>query len=410
MEFISTSLPYKGAMSSLIGGRKENQDTVGYAETGRGLLLVVCDGMGGGPAGKTASAIATNAIIAYVRAGKPIPHFVENLLGIAPVAAPVPPEPLQSSDVPPAPAVPEPKVTEDAPAARQDNSTVLHDAVKYANACLNEAIALHPAFRGMGTTATAVLIDNRCAVLAHVGDSRIYQLRSGHIVFRTADHSFVGQLVRDGKLTEEQARLSAKSNIITRALGVDNDVDVDIDVRPYEKGDRFVLCTDGIWGAMPQPELVKELSQKAELGGVLDSLNSSVDTIGHGKGGHHDNFSAIIMETKINSILKEQMSTKIKITGIILAAVCFVSIIVNIVLFATRESSTDTNVVKNLTMQVDSLRSANDSLAVKLSEANERNIQNEMKIQKVLTELSGDAKSSEATTQKTARKTGKKRK
>lgn len=104
------------------------------------------------------------------------------------------------------------------------------------------------------------------------------------------------------------------------------------------------------------------------------------------------------------------MSTKIKITGIILATVCFVSIIVNIVLFATRESSTDTNVVKNLTIQVDSLRSANDSLAVKLSEANERNIQNEMKIQKVLTELSGDAKSSEATTQKTARKSGKKRK
>ena len=104
------------------------------------------------------------------------------------------------------------------------------------------------------------------------------------------------------------------------------------------------------------------------------------------------------------------MSTKIKITGIILAAVCFVSIIVNIVLFATREPSTDTNVVKNLTMQVDSLRSANDSLAVKLSEANERNIQNEMKIQKVLTELSGDAKSSEATTPKTARKSGKKRK
>lgn len=248
-----------------------------------------------------------------------------------------------------------------------DNSTVLRDAVKYANACLSEAIALHPAFRGMGTTATAVLIDNKCAVLAHVGDSRIYQLRSGRIVFRTADHSFVGQLVRDGKLTEEQARLSAKSNIITRALGVDSDVDVDIDVRPYEKGDRFVLCTDGIWGAMPQPELVKELSQKAELGGVLDSVNSSVDTIGIGKGGHHDNFSAIIMETKTNSILKDQMSKKIKITGIILAALCFISILTNIILISNRTPAQEK--LDTLQCQNDSLRSDTAKLGKNLREA-----------------------------------------
>lgn len=361
MEFISTSLPYEGAMSSHIGGRKENQDTVGYSETGRGLLLVVCDGMGGGPAGKTASAIAANAIIAYVKTGKPIPHFVENLLGVAP-AAPVQTEAKPSDDS--EPPLPEPKIGEETVA---DNSTVLRDAVKYANTCLSEAIALHPAFRGMGTTATAVLIDNKCAVLAHVGDSRIYQLRSGRIVFRTADHSFVGQLVRDGKLTEEQARLSAKSNIITRALGVDSDVDVDIDVRPYEKGDRFVLCTDGIWGAMPQPELVKELSQKAELGGVLDSVNSSVDTIGIGKGGHHDNFSAIIMETKTNSILKDQMSKKIKITGIILAAVCFISILINVILLSNRTPAQEK--LDALQCQNDSLKSDTTRLGKDLREA-----------------------------------------
>lgn len=286
---------------------------------------------------------------------------MENLLGIAP-SAPVQTETKPSDDS--EPPLPEPKIGEETVA---DNSTVLRDAVKYANACLSEAIALHPAFRGMGTTATAVLIDNKCAVLAHVGDSRIYQLRSGRIVFRTADHSFVGQLVRDGKLTEEQARLSAKSNIITRALGVDSDVDVDIDVRPYEKGDRFVLCTDGIWGAMPQPELVKELSQKAELGGVLDSVNSSVDTIGIGKGGHHDNFSAIIMETKTNSILKDQMSKKIKITGIILAALCFISILTNIILISNRTPAQEK--LDTLQCQNDSLRSDTAKLGKNLREA-----------------------------------------
>lgn len=382
MDYISTSLPYEGATSSFIGGRKENQDTVGYSETSRGLLLVVCDGMGGGPAGKTASLIATKAILSYVKNGGPMPNLVEKMLGITPASAP---EPLITSasvqDVAPT-IIQEEKPTEETIDDKETetvrpkgkpggNEEILLNAVKYANSCLCEAISFQPFLRGMGTTTTAVLINEEYAVLAHVGDSRIYQLRGGAVVFRTADHSFVGQLVRDGKLTEEQARLSAKSNIITRALGVEDDVDVDMDVRPYKKGDRFVLCTDGIWGAMPNDELVKEFSQKGDLGGVLDSLNSHVGTIGIGKGGHHDNFSAIIMVTKINSKVKEKMSTKVKITGIILAVVCAISIIVNIILVATRVPSDEKLLKQNIELKekLKALESGNHTPELKFQTA-----------------------------------------
>lgn len=376
MELITTSLPYTGVMSSLIGGRKENQDTVGYSNTSRGLLLVVCDGMGGGPGGKTASFIATKTIIAYVNNGKPVPGIVEDILGMK-VSAPAEDADATVAMVPevPTPAAPS------APAA--DNASLLSEAVKYANRCLHDAVALNPALRGMGTTATVVLLDDERAVLAHVGDSRIYQLRGSRMVFRTADHSFVGELVRNGKLSEEQARLSAKSNIITRALGADTDVDVDIDIRPYEKGDRFILCTDGIWGSMPEPELIKQMARKGDLGVALDTLDANVEAAGMAKGGKHDNYSAIILETQNNSILKEKMSTKVKITGILLAVVCFASIIANIVLLAGSKPAEDPAKIQALTMEVDSLKTVNDSVVMKLNEANAKVIEQEAALQEI---------------------------
>ncbi len=256
MSTITTELPFKGVMTSFIGGRAENQDTCGSTETSRGLLVVVCDGMGGGPAGKTASSLAVATIFAY----------------------------FQNTDT----------LSEEEKTA--DDATFLRTAVCKANKALRDKIAEVPACDGMGTTVVAVLLKDGKATIAHVGDSRVYQLRKRKFVFRTADHSLVAEMVRSGKLNEEQARTSANSNIITRALGVKDEVEVDIDSENYQKGDRFVLCTDGVWGSMPQNDLVKMFTEDKSIDTTVPKVNSAVENAGRDKGGKHDNYTQIIVD------------------------------------------------------------------------------------------------------------------
>lgn len=285
MDFIQPDLPFFGIMTSFIGGRRENQDTCGYSETERGLLVVVCDGMGGGPGGKTASRLAVEAIIGYVKTNS------QSHAAVA--AASTPDAAVDAGTEPTAPAAPLAEVpTPNTPVA---NAEILSEAVQAANTALRTYIHNNPSFDGMGTTVTAMLINKDGAAVAHVGDSRIYQLRHKKIVFRTGDHSEVGKMVRNGILTEEQARLSAISNIITRAVGIGDTVEVDTATLVVQPGDRFVLCTDGVWGAMPEPELVKMFCAKGPVNTVAQRLNDKVEEAGIEKGGRHDNFSMIMV-------------------------------------------------------------------------------------------------------------------
>lgn len=288
MNTITSTRPLKGVMSSFIGGRNENQDTCGFSDTDAGLLALVCDGMGGGPAGKTASKIASSEIIEYVRQ-----HGTPDC----------------------------------------DKAELLVNAVNAANKALRDKIAEEPELNGMGTTVVALILDDRCATMVHVGDSRAYQIRDKSCAFCTRDHSRVGEMVRAGALTKEQARLSAFANIITRALGVGDEVECETDIRPYEKGDRFILCTDGIWGAMPEKELVKEFCAQKTVEATLDTINTEVEDFGKvNKGGQHDNYTAIIIETNSNSIMKEPIGKKTKLLLQALAIVCALSLIGNIIL------------------------------------------------------------------------------
>ena len=274
-----------GFAESRVGGRPENQDSYGYKETKLGFLLTVCDGMGGGPGGKTASTIAVNEIIAGVE---------------------------ESSE-------------------DEEVSNILIKAVRRANMAVIEAGNQTPALQGMGSTATVLLLSENSAFIAYVGDSRVYQIRGGRKVFRTFDHSMVFDLVKQKVITEEQARLSAQSNVITRALGMKPDLEVDIIERPYEKGDRFMLCSDGIHGTMPEKELLKLIAnRKTALGAVVDDIATYVDNLGRTNGGHHDNLTLAIVETKNNSKLRPTMSKQVKSMLIALAVICFISIIGNI--------------------------------------------------------------------------------
>lgn len=286
MNYLITSQPLTGCWGTHIGGRSMNQDNCGFIDTKRGFLVVVCDGMGGGPAGEIASAIAVKKIVEYV------------------VNAP-----------------------ED-----ETNTKVLEDAIVFANNSIINETQKRLELRGMGTTVTAVLLNKEKAVLAHVGDSRIYQFRRGITIFRTEDHSYVGDLVRQKALTEEQARLSSQSNIITRALGRKADKLADISERPYEKGDRFMLCTDGIWGTMPEKKLVKRVANKNSMSSIVDDLIFDINEKGREEGNMHDNMTIALFETNKDSTIKEKMSKKTLRILMALASVCIISLFINLIM------------------------------------------------------------------------------
>lgn len=270
---------------SRIGGRPENQDSYGWSMTPFGYLITVCDGMGGGPGGKTASTIAVKEILgAVANANK-----------------------------------------------EQKATNVVIQAIRKANMAIIEAGNDNSRLKGMGSTATVLLISEKSAIVAHVGDSRVYQLRSGKKVFRTFDHSMVFEMVKQGVITEEQARLSSQSNVITRALGIKPDLEVEVHEVPYVKGDRFALCSDGIHGELSEKELVKLFgNRKRTIGSTVDDIATLVDNTGRSNGGGHDNLTLAMVEMNTNSKLKTKMTKQVKLIMVLLAVVGAVSIALNI--------------------------------------------------------------------------------
>ena len=306
-----------GFAESRIGGRAENQDSYLSKQTERGFVVTVCDGMGGGPGGKTASAIAVNEIIAGIDE------------------------------------------------ANKDEATanVIIKAIRRANMAIIEAGNETPALKGMGSTATVLLLTDQSAFVAHV------QFRGRKKVFRTFDHSMVFDLVKQKVITEEQARLSAQSNVITRALGAKPDVEVEVQEVPYLKGDRFLLCSDGIHGSMPEEELIKLATEKGRaLGPITDNIATVVDELGRKEGGGHDNLTIALVETRINSKLKTTMSKQTKLLMLCLAAVCAISIVCNMAQYATRPDTAELDkqvaeLQQKDSISADSIKQLNDSIA-----------------------------------------------
>lgn len=287
---MSTPIEIKGKtvgyIDSRIGGRKENQDSAGLRDTKLGYLIVVCDGMGGMQGGSVASQIAVQTIL----------------------------ETVASADV------------------QANPSMTLIKAIRNANMAIIEEGRNNPNLQGMGTTVTALLLTPYSALTAYLGDSRIYQIRHGEKVFRTFDHSMVFEMVKEKVISEEQARLSDQSNVIMKALGITPDIEVEVVERPYRKGDRFVLCTDGFWGAMPEDEFIRHLSEKNSLDKILDSTANIVESIGRNSGKEYDNLTAAILEMNSNSILKEKMNRKAKILIAVLAILLIISVVLNVFL------------------------------------------------------------------------------
>ena len=212
--------------------RDHNEDAIASdAEIG---LVVLADGMGGYRAGEVASEIAVLTIVAELK---------EAMLEL---------EPGQIDPV----------------TDMQAESLLIADAVQKANASIYHVSQDQPQCAGMGTTLVMGMFTNNKLLVGHIGDSRMYCLRDDVLTRLTEDHSLLQEQLNSGLITPEQARTSANKNLVTRALGVDPEVDLELNEFDVEVGDIYLLCSDGLTDMMDDEEIhatLKSLHTNLEL-------------------------------------------------------------------------------------------------------------------------------------------------
>lgn len=223
--------------------RDHNEDSVLVDSTPEGRLLAVADGMGGHNAGEVASATALDAFAATA----------EETVGERATAA------------------------------------ALEAAVERADAAVREKARADPDREGMGTTLVGALVDGGRATVVNVGDSRAYAVTDAAVEQVTVDHSLVRELVEAGEITEAEAEVHPRRNVISQALGVSETVDPDSYAREFGHGETLLLCSDGL------TEEVPELTIGSVVGGTeaLDEAADRLVSIANENGGS-DNISVVL--------------------------------------------------------------------------------------------------------------------
>ena len=238
--------------------REHNEDAV-FANPHIGFV-VLADGMGGYNAGEVASSMATTRLASELESA---------LAARAPHAT-------------------------DGPGGEAFAGQCLRDAVADANAAIFQAAQDEAGYAGMGTTLVAALFfDDRVAV-AHVGDSRLYRLRDGTLSLLTHDHSLLQEQIDSGLLSAEEARHSLNRNLVTRALGVDPLVEVDLAEHLVLPDDLYLLCSDGLNDMVPDEEIALALQT---LSGHLELAATQLVEMANYQGGR-DNVSVILVKVR----------------------------------------------------------------------------------------------------------------
>lgn len=172
---------------------------------------------------------------------------------------------------------------------------ILRRAIEVANGAVRKAGSR--AESDIGTTVVAWMsTDSGQCFVAHVGDSRVYRIRAGKLKRLTSDHSMVQQMVDDGVLSEAEAETSPHRNVITRALGLEDEIEVDIRSWVYSAGDLFMLCSDGLTDMIQEAEIEKVVGGllHAEEAGELDGIAASLIERANDAGGF-DNISVLLI-------------------------------------------------------------------------------------------------------------------
>ncbi len=226
--------------------RSSNQDAFAHGQIGKALWAIVCDGMGGVSGGNIASEMA-------------VARFKDSCenTGVA--------------------------LEKTASALR-----ILDTSLDSANTLIYERASADLDLKGMGTTAVAVIVRNGAVSVGHVGDSRLYHIKNGEIIYRTKDHSMVQTLVDAGKLTEKEARNHKHKNIITRAVGASEIVNVEIDEFQADSG-YLLLCSDGLTNMITDEEICEIIHED-----IKKSCEKLIDVAN--RNGGDDNITALIIK------------------------------------------------------------------------------------------------------------------
>lgn len=210
--------------------RATNQDAYITGELSDGVVIaVVCDGMGGAKGGNIASSLAVKLIYEQVSA-----QFRED---------------MQSKSI----------------------KNMLQSVINAANAGIHNISRSNEELSGMGTTVVTVIIIKNTAYIAHAGDSRAYLISRDGLIRLTHDHSVVQQLVDSGQITQEEAKNHPRSNIITRALGVDEYIDIDFSEYTFSEGDCLIICTDGLTNSISDGDIAS-VAQNTEYYMLAEKL------------------------------------------------------------------------------------------------------------------------------------------
>ena len=209
-----------------------NQDYYGLIKSEGNIpdTFIIADGMGGHNAGEVASKLSVEVALSYIKE-----HFNKNM-------------------------------------TKKDLLKKLEEMMKYVNKKVYSASLENKENNGMGTTLTVVMIVKNKMHIAHVGDSRVYLLRDDELEQITNDHSYVGELLRNGSITKEEAKKSSKKNVLTRAIGYLEDVDVDIYTNDIKNSDTVLMCTDGLTNMVEDKQIKDVLLTKDKPQDVTDFL------------------------------------------------------------------------------------------------------------------------------------------
>jgi len=181
----------------------------------------------------------------------------------------------------------------------------LGSAIRLANKAIYEAAQTNPLWHGMGTTIAAAFLNGRRLSIAHVGDSRIYLVRSGDIEQLTDDHSLVSEQVKREMITKEQARESKMKNVLTRALGVAPEVKVDLDELSLMQGDTLVLCSDGLTTMVSDEDILSVVGSTSDPAIACEQLIDLAN-----ENGGEDNITVITVYLKKESWFSSLFNVK----------------------------------------------------------------------------------------------------
>lgn len=228
--------------------REKNQDYYYVSkDTDVPRIYILADGMGGYKGGEVASKLATESVKKYIE------NNFSNIIK-----------------------------------EKEEILKLIASAVEYANMVVYEKSKEDKELEGMGTTLEVCVIYNNKAYIGHVGDSRIYRIRKDIIRKLTKDHSYVQQLIEDKKITREEAKTHPKKNMITKALGCTPFVEPDLRARNFEKGDIFIICSDGLTNMVDEKQIYEIIKQDIE--NATEKLINEAN-----QAGGYDNITVIII-------------------------------------------------------------------------------------------------------------------